>query len=1342
MRPFVIRRRVTGPPLGDGAAREPSQPHESRAASEPRVASESRPASESRVAGEPRVASPASEPRPASAASEPHPAREPHPASEPHPARGAADPAPATIRSAARRLQAIAGQITSEEFIWQDAHFSRDSRYGRELLYLMAYNGWIRATTENVSVSRSDAVDTSITVELDLEQITHEAFHSQQGDLWLPLLVLPVPGRGRPVQPSRNSQAEQPPHRMGPPRSAQEARSVQYQPKPGRLLPGRLFPGRLFPGRRTPGPAAEPGEIAELAEPDPFSSLTVTDATGDLLPIVQGADVRHWISAAMAEIIVNMAVARWAGTPSERPTATRDQRLILSAAIYRMLRPATEFLRPRQTTRATPGRPAGGRIAHAKHELDTLLGAYIRDYDNYRNGRTQGGQADAEADTSFGHGLTQRAVQVLDALAESAIVVVPVDRQRTPTVLTVNLPTRRLHHFPLRGMAPPRAEMLIDLLLPSADAGRQVRVSLPDGVSLDFSAGGHPVEMVIEVEPPQPLMDLRELMKRLAGAGAGALAAATRQCLADLAVAKAGTAIETLQQHVLRSRASPRPDPESATRTAASRLRTLRAELGRLSERPDDDDRTRKALATVTKLWDSGSWLPRPLRRRTSAETLGPRLAVGRAAFVEDLAQRGTARRGWINVRVEITDAEFFSIARFAGILSVILMSVVFAFLTIAAAWHRDLGDGSPSPEVLASVLTLFSAIQAGRIERLDRSTLRGMISSGANWLIVASVLPTFILAVDLAFNASGWVPVCVAAAAIFVQLMLQLFMWGRPIMTRKITRRRRRQWLWTSPPPDYARWGVLQSHWWRNTTADALKLGRQAEGFVVWEHSDEPPSLTSLLVEARQASLPSTVTAPGRARRILSRVSNPILVYYGDRAPAGPPGAAISGSGRRHQGEDGSTVVVGTDDPPPDPRPANILALLRSATAAQALTFVVFREEPAEKWSEGLDVRPVALDPDRLAPMDSPPDTVEVFLSLPARGGWPAVTHHPIRAVLKAAKEQRLIVLEADLPIPAPVADGYDRIWARVRVGLRDAEIRRLPAFLEAVERRIRNLKAVPCGAWVRTVPGAGLRAIVAAPPGQGTIPGGSAGHSRLVLASDIDVVACVTGAQLPEPEVPDWRVMALCADARAGVEADILRWMGRCWPGMRLAGLTYAVLHGTAVMLMLVHQPDGRTKIKGDLDRLTRRFTEAHVTVLYDEWQSPKQLGLVTDQPLLGVHIDAPDQPGSLLDTLNSLYDTLSTMLPGDRDLSNSVWHALLRTTSWSASRLTIRLPATQEEVTGWDRAKFEEIERLTRQRAIRAAAIRRAASLTGDRLGAPEDTVISVNLVRFPEKPPALE
>jgi hypothetical protein len=1256
-----------------------------------------------------------------------------------------ASPSPDHILDAAQWLRTIARGITGDEFIRQDARYSRDSRYGRELLFLMAYNGWIRGTTENVNISRSDAVDTSITMELDLGQITHEAFHHQGGDIWLPLLVLPVQrpvpnpdsdsdsGRARSAAVSgRRTPVSALFRRAGRPRSAEEARTIMA--RPDRIgLPALLeLLGLHWRPRRVHRP-----------DPDPFTSLTVTDAAGDLLPIVPQADVRHWIAAAMAEIIVNMAVARWVGKPGKpgksgkRPTATRDQRLILSAAIYRLLRPEAWEVPPGSAGQAAPSRyrpgryrpdrsgpdqPRPGRLGHAQAELDALLGAYIDDYRREPGDQPPdraATESSEEPDRSFGHLLTQRAVQILEALALSAIVVVPVDRARTPTLVTASLPPRRLYHYPVWGMAPPCAELLIDLLLPSLDADRQVRVGLPDGVSLEVPATSSSADLIIEVEPPPPLSDLQELMSRLAGPDSGTMPTATRQCLADLAMVKAGATLETLGHYQLCPAAA---DADRATSRAGVRLRRLRRGLLRLSDA--GGDAAPGALTALGRTWKDGSWLAHPLRRRTAPDPLGPRLAVGRATFIEELSQRGTARRGRIAVRVEITDAEYFAVARFAGTVSIILMLVVLGFLLIAQIWHKDLSGTGPSPEVLASVLTLFSAIQAGRIERLDRSTLRGMISSGATWLVVASILPTFMLAVFLAFRASGWIPIGVAAGAILLQLGLQVVMWGRPLLARMLSGRRRRQWLWTSPPPDYTRWGVLQSHWWRNTTADALKLGRQAEGYIVWEH-EGTPSLTDLLVvQARQTVPPTPV--PGAARRLLYRIRDPLMESYTSRVAAAGQAA-----------QPGNSLA----DEMPDAPPPNLLALLRSGTANQALTFVVFREEPDPKWAEGLDVRPVALAPDRLAPMENAADEVDVFVSVPPKPDWPVIAQHPIMAVLKAARGQRLMVLEASLPVPPPAGADRDRIWARVRVGLRDGEIWRLPTFLDELQERMSDRKYGPCHAWVRTLPDGGLRVVATPAPAAGT------GRARPVLASDIDVIARVTGPRPAEPPVRDWRVLALCADARAGIEADILRWMGRCWPGMRLAALSYAVLHGTAVLLLLAHQPDGSTGRKHDLNRLSRHYADANVQVLWNEWQSPQQLGLAPDEPLLGVHIDAPDQPGLLLDTLRSLQETLQATLPatqqgapaGQPDMKNSAWYALTRVTAWSTARLTIRLPTAAEEVRRWDRAKFEEIERLTRQRAIHAAGLRRAASLTGDPLGAPEDTVISVSLIRGPDHEP---
>lgn len=96
-----------------------------------------------------------------------------------------------TLQEVALRLDFHVGQITPEEFGWQDANYDRDSALGRELLFLIADNRWVRATSEIIDVARSDAVDTTIRIDVDLERITHEAFRGRAGQLWLPVLVLP-----------------------------------------------------------------------------------------------------------------------------------------------------------------------------------------------------------------------------------------------------------------------------------------------------------------------------------------------------------------------------------------------------------------------------------------------------------------------------------------------------------------------------------------------------------------------------------------------------------------------------------------------------------------------------------------------------------------------------------------------------------------------------------------------------------------------------------------------------------------------------------------------------------------------------------------------------------------------------------------------------------------------------------------------------------------------------------------------------------------------------------------------------------------------------------------------
>jgi hypothetical protein len=81
--------------------------------------------------------------------------------------------------------------VEPDEFYWQDSHYDHDSAGGRELLFLIANHEWVRATSETIDISRSDVIETTIKIDIDLSQITHEAFRQRHGRHWLPVTVLP-----------------------------------------------------------------------------------------------------------------------------------------------------------------------------------------------------------------------------------------------------------------------------------------------------------------------------------------------------------------------------------------------------------------------------------------------------------------------------------------------------------------------------------------------------------------------------------------------------------------------------------------------------------------------------------------------------------------------------------------------------------------------------------------------------------------------------------------------------------------------------------------------------------------------------------------------------------------------------------------------------------------------------------------------------------------------------------------------------------------------------------------------------------------------------------------------
>ena len=580
-------------------------------------------------------------------------------------------------------------------------------------------------------------------------------------------------------------------------------------------------------------------------------------------------------------------------------------------------------------------------------------------------------------------------------------------------------------------------------------------------------------------------------------------------------------------------------------------------------------------------------------------------------------------------------------------------MVIVLAFLLASR-----LSSSNPmfSPEVLAIVLTLFSAIQAGQMERPDRSTLRGLLAAAGNWIITLSLLPAVVLAVALAFPWGGWIRVFIAAACVVWQVLFLVFMRLGPLTPGRSSPTAHRR-NFTTMSPDYHHFEALRSDYWRATTADSLLIGRMAYAYGVWQKGNSPsPQL------------------------------EPLLNWH-------------NRSGAPHEA-------------------ANVVALLRAGTLGQSATFVVFRGEPVGNWAAKAKVTPVDLDPDRLAPLESITSTVDIFVGV-GRDELLALAIHPVVRVLQAAAH-RLLVLEAQLPVPTPVGGYGPRHWARIRVALRDNEdIRRLAPFLDTLYQRVVRGPGQPDFVLaVQTIPAITPRVITPAPAAS-PAPPPAAGPVTMqrALASQLDV-AHGPAVRGQSGRARTWRVLTMCTDARSNVESDIMQALARARPRLELTGLEYALLHGTAVVVMLGHEPRGGAR-PDDLETELRRDPAlAKLRVLVDESLSRNELGDEVDYPLLRVHFRWQDRPGAVLNVLNALSQTLSAEPPHIQPSDWSISYARTQIAAGRSAlaRLTLRLHVPPGKLSAWTPATFEEIERKVRTLAAIEAT-------PGPRPGTPE-------------------
>jgi hypothetical protein len=1140
-----------------------------------------------------------------------------------------------------------------------------------------------------IDIPRSDEIHTRIKIGIDLGQITHEAFRDRQGPVWLPVSVLP------------------------------------------------------------------PQREQDRFEPDLFA--TVTDASGNPMPMLPAADLRHQMSAAMAEIIAKMAISHWHWP--DPVIATRDEHFVLSAAIYRRLRHD-----PKPDTGSTASKPADEpqRVKRARTRLLYILDKYIEllpDPD---------GTAEKEVpkESQFAPRLVERAIKVLDALTESIIVVVRMNFSRddlAPSVLTVHVPNRMLNIVskPLmrdphivskphvrdprtwRWAITPYGRLEIDMLLPTADADRQIHINLPEGISIDEPSdkstvhdGGEPVgkaskrkpsrhpspRLDISVHEPPLLQDLSRSMEQIfppadgkppddvkppatlvgrfvvlvrqksvqflgmlrtkikrndtkdrptpdAGNSDNIRSSVLERPFIDLAREKSVQALDMLRYYKVKANDDQEDvgPPDAGDDRFYPELQKLADELGKAVDAP---------YGPITELkaaWQSFTEHRRYLFRRILTEGHKTLTVEAQASKLENVSQRAIPKRAAIYVDLKVDDRDYFSTARSSAFMSLILMLGVLAFLVF---WRFKPGSGAanegPAPEVLAIVLTLFVTIQAERIERPDRSTLRGQLFAMRNWLIAASVLPAITLALALAFRAEGLTAQLWAAGCIFVQLVFLSLMWLRPRMSNARTRIRNYR-IFSTAAPVYHHFEALRSDYWRNTTGQALMIGRKAYGYVVWQkaHPDRPD----------QPESPDL---------------RPLLSWQD-----------------KSRGNQESS---------------NMLALLRSGTLGQAVTFMVFRDKPTTDWAISADNRKeLDLHPDHLAPTDSVTSKVDVFVGC-GRDEMLKIREHPLVSILETAKN-KLIVLDVQLPVPSPVAKHGDKQWARIRVALRDADdIDRLASFLSAVHSKMTGKQHAGHVVVVKAVRG-GRRHVITGPEAE-TVQVGE-GNDEPVYTGDLDIVHDpATFSEKADDRT--WRVLTICAEARSNIESDIITQLAAVREHFDLTGLTYALLHGTAVMVLLVHDPQMAQQSGGAADlesELRGKPGLTEVQVLLDKL-SWAELGHATGYPLLRARFRWQDRPRAFLDVLDSIEGGLSrepaSLKPNDWSISYA--QAQVLTGQVATGHLTIRMHLPAEKV-NWSEATMKEMGIAAAEEA------RKAAVDSTDGLVPPENPLISIDRMMKP-------
>ena len=243
--------------------------------------------------------------------------------------------------------------------------------------------------------------------------------------------------------------------------------------------------------------------------------------------------------------------------------------------------------------------------------------------------------------------------------------------------------------------------------------------------------------------------------------------------------------------------------------------------------------------------------------------------------------------------------------------------------------------------------------------------------------------------------------------------------------------------------------------------------------------------------------------------------------------------------------------------------------------------------------------------------------------------------------------------------------------------------------------------------------------------------------------------------------PDAPTWRIVTAWDEARSNIESDIIHQLPSGLSDFQLMHLNFALLHGIAVLIVLLHDPGVPSVLDNpapDVEAPPRpadapgpayssRAASGFGTVINGK-VSAEQIGPIISCPLVRIEFRWQDRPGGFLNVLNSINGALKQDPPAIPQEGRTVSYARLHVATGRIAKgdLTVRLHSPAHDGLQWPPALTERMARNISADTVLDAIGHHDPRLSTGYPDRPENPVIRIKLLggdrvtRSPCSPPA--